>query len=108
VLQVILLDVVKQVEHRHTVKNCLSGCTAAISAYSISTRNGLTSLTYIVSIPTSKENICLKIEVGEYDDTKCQLICFLNFHELLGNLSDVCMYKLCGYVSPSFLWGRGK
>jgi hypothetical protein len=39
-----------------------------------------------------KENIWLKKEIGEYDDENRNLISFLNFHELLGNISAVCVY----------------
>jgi hypothetical protein len=45
----------------------------------------------IISI---KENIWLKKEIGWSRDEKCCLICFLNFHRLLGNSSIVvyCIY----------------
>jgi hypothetical protein len=34
-----------------------------------------------------KENIWLEKEIGEYDDVKCYLKCFLNFHGPPGNPS---------------------
>jgi hypothetical protein len=38
------------------------------------------------SLQTKKSHatVPLKKEIGEYDDAKCPLICFLNFYELLG------------------------
>ncbi len=36
-----------------------------------------------------------KKEIGEYDDEKCYLICYLNFHGLLGNLSAVACIHVC-------------
>ncbi len=55
-----------------------------------------------------KENIWLKEETGEFDDKKCDLICYLNFHGLLQNLSAVVcvLISLCGYVSVN-CWGGG-
>jgi hypothetical protein len=39
--------------------------------------------------PVCKENIWLKIEIGEYDDEKCHLICYLNCYGPLLNWSAV-------------------
>jgi hypothetical protein len=40
----------------------------------------------------------VKEEIGDCDDEKYYLICFLNFDGLPGNLPDLCiLYKLCMY-----------
>ncbi len=49
-------------------------------------------------IPT-KENIWLKKDIEEYDDEKCYLICFVNFHGLRKFVCCfVCVYTVyaCG------------
>jgi hypothetical protein len=55
----------------------------------------------------TKENICLKKKIiGEYDDEKCHLICFLNFHGLLGDPSPiVCICKFCVYLVEGRMGG---
>jgi hypothetical protein len=53
-----------------------------------------------------KENIWLKKKIEEYDDEKCYLICFLNFHELPRNPSAVWVYILAMDVCIS-CWGGG-
>ncbi len=56
--------------------------------------------------PGNKENIWLKQEKGEYDEEKYHVICYLNFHGLLGNLSAVvCVYiNLCVSVKLGRGW----
>ncbi len=54
----------------------------------------------------TKETIWFKKEVGEYNEEKRHLICFLHFHGLQGNLSIVlCIFKLCVFVVKGRLGG---
>jgi hypothetical protein len=63
-----------------------------------------------ITRPVPIDNMRLKKEIGEYDDERCHLISFLNFHRLRGNPSAViCISKLLrggseGWGQNWFLW----
>jgi hypothetical protein len=66
-----------------------TGCTSKGIVVAEESRGSFTKWRFSLA----KENVWLKKEIGEYDDEKCHLICYLNFHGLLGNLSaGVCVY----------------
>ncbi len=63
--------------------------------------------TYIFLLSVT-ERTCLKKKIGGCHDEKCNLICFLNFHGLLGNSSAVqCVHSISSVCKYQRVAGGG-